>query len=451
MVWKPSDVYQVNKEYALLKEANGLWRGVCEFNLDPKGLGRIKVRIPAIHGAAYGGAANLDSTADQATSGGGVSIKGLSWAWPCTKGSGGVLDSGEYDIPLIGAGVWIMFEQGDPNYPVWVGTWPAIPEEEQEANTISGWNIPDVPTSMGKWMQEPGLSTPKETHEQTNNDPQVRVLAKTPKGATILAIDTDSAETLMIIDRAGQMIEMYSPVTATKNEGNGAQRGLKTARDEDSLDPSTYCTDDNAYIRIIDTSYKNNQWVGQFLKLSAKKDSQVVRLHGAAGHDIYLDSTKDAERIVIKDNKGNFIYIDKDSNLKIKVKEDQKITVEGNVVMDVQGDCTYKTKGTYEIDCENFIVKAKTNLTLSGKTASLKTDGLKISSANSMELAGGSLKLGSKDGIALSCPGAASIAAATVDFVQGGSAPTPDSPDSPAEPEDPAGEVTIPPETFPIG
>jgi uncharacterized protein involved in type VI secretion and phage assembly len=28
---------------------------------------------------------------------------------------------GAYFIPQIGSGVWVEFEQGDPDYPVWVG------------------------------------------------------------------------------------------------------------------------------------------------------------------------------------------------------------------------------------------------------------------------------------------------------------------------------------------
>ena len=27
-------------------------------------------------------------------------------------------------LPLIGSGVWVEFEQGDPDYPIWVGCFP---------------------------------------------------------------------------------------------------------------------------------------------------------------------------------------------------------------------------------------------------------------------------------------------------------------------------------------
>ena len=38
---------------------------------------------------------------------------------PCLPGAG--INTGVFTVPQIGAGVWIEFEQGDPDYPIWVG------------------------------------------------------------------------------------------------------------------------------------------------------------------------------------------------------------------------------------------------------------------------------------------------------------------------------------------
>jgi uncharacterized protein involved in type VI secretion and phage assembly len=44
------------------------------------------------------------------------------WAKPCMPLAGATgLAMGTYFVPPIGAGVWVEFEQGDPNRPVWVG------------------------------------------------------------------------------------------------------------------------------------------------------------------------------------------------------------------------------------------------------------------------------------------------------------------------------------------
>lgn len=41
------------------------------------------------------------------------------WALPCVPIAG--KQEGTFMIPQIGAKVWIEFEQGDPDYPIWVG------------------------------------------------------------------------------------------------------------------------------------------------------------------------------------------------------------------------------------------------------------------------------------------------------------------------------------------
>ncbi|HLM66581.1 MAG TPA: phage baseplate assembly protein V [Longimicrobium sp.] len=73
----------------------GKYRGRVESNLDPELMGRIQVSCPAVPGLRLG------------------------WAMPCVPFAGpGV---GWFAIPPIGADVWVEFEGGDPNYPIWAG------------------------------------------------------------------------------------------------------------------------------------------------------------------------------------------------------------------------------------------------------------------------------------------------------------------------------------------
>jgi hypothetical protein len=73
----------------------GKYRGRVESNLDPELMGRIQVSCPAVPGLRLG------------------------WAMPCVPYAGpGV---GWFAIPPIGADVWVEFEGGDPNYPIWAG------------------------------------------------------------------------------------------------------------------------------------------------------------------------------------------------------------------------------------------------------------------------------------------------------------------------------------------
>ena len=86
----------------------GKYRGKVENNIDPLQTGRIQVSVPTVLGDGR-----------------------MSWAMPCVPYAGpGV---GFFAIPPVGANVWVEFEGGDPDYPIWsgcfwgVGEVPAVP------------------------------------------------------------------------------------------------------------------------------------------------------------------------------------------------------------------------------------------------------------------------------------------------------------------------------------
>lgn len=82
----------------------GKYRGFVSDNADPENRGRLRLRIPAALG-------------DDVVSG---------WALPCAP-YGGASGVGFFYIPDKDAGVWVEFEQGQLDYPVWVGTFWAKP------------------------------------------------------------------------------------------------------------------------------------------------------------------------------------------------------------------------------------------------------------------------------------------------------------------------------------
>jgi len=76
----------------------GKYRGTVVNNTDPMRMGRLQAQVPDVLG---------DTPS--------------SWAMPCLPVAGPQM--GQYVVPPVGAGVWIEFEQGDQNYPVWTGCW----------------------------------------------------------------------------------------------------------------------------------------------------------------------------------------------------------------------------------------------------------------------------------------------------------------------------------------
>jgi uncharacterized protein involved in type VI secretion and phage assembly len=77
----------------------GKYRGMVLNNVDPMQMGRLMVQVPDISGL-------IPST----------------WAMPCFPVTGKQM--GLWVLPVIGSGVWVEFEQGDPDYPIWVGCFP---------------------------------------------------------------------------------------------------------------------------------------------------------------------------------------------------------------------------------------------------------------------------------------------------------------------------------------
>lgn len=74
----------------------GKYRGEVTNPIDPEGRGRIQVRVPDVLGSG-----------------------GLNWAMPCMPWGGDGI--GFFAVPPIGARVWVEFEAGDPDYPIWAG------------------------------------------------------------------------------------------------------------------------------------------------------------------------------------------------------------------------------------------------------------------------------------------------------------------------------------------
>ena len=77
----------------------GKHRGVVLNNRDPEQQGRLLVQVPDVLG-----------------------LTPSAWAEPCVPLAGPIgSQMGVYWVPPIGTQVWIEFERGDPDYPIWVG------------------------------------------------------------------------------------------------------------------------------------------------------------------------------------------------------------------------------------------------------------------------------------------------------------------------------------------
>jgi uncharacterized protein involved in type VI secretion and phage assembly len=141
----------------------GKYRGIVTDINDPLMIGRIRARVPDVMGDDESG-----------------------WAMPCAPFGGNSM--GFFALPSTGGGVWIEFEHGDPDYPIWSGCW---------------WgSVAEMP---------PILLAP----------PYKKMMIKTEGGTTIILDDTPGIGGITLETSAGQKIVMNS-INIEITNGQGA-------------------------------------------------------------------------------------------------------------------------------------------------------------------------------------------------------------------------------------
>jgi uncharacterized protein involved in type VI secretion and phage assembly len=117
----------------------GKYRGTVVNNIDPLQTGRIMAQVSDVTGPGPS-----------------------SWAMPSFPVAG--IQMGAWMIPPIGAGVWVEYEQGDPDHPIWTGCWfgsaaevpatalaapPGVPHLVLQTTLQNSLIISDVPGPTG--------------------------------------------------------------------------------------------------------------------------------------------------------------------------------------------------------------------------------------------------------------------------------------------------------------
>ena len=101
------------------KKFYGKFRGTVLNNIDPMQLGRLMVQVPDV-----------------------LNISISSRAMPCFPFTGKQM--GMWALPQIGTGVWVEFEQGDPDYPIWSGCWYGIAAEPPALALAAPPGVPNI-------------------------------------------------------------------------------------------------------------------------------------------------------------------------------------------------------------------------------------------------------------------------------------------------------------------
>lgn len=157
----------------------GKHRGMVMSNIDPMQMGRLMVQVPDVTSLAPG-----------------------SWAMPCVPIAG--IQNGMFAMPLIGSGVWIEYEQGDPDYPIWVGCfWGSAAE------------IPALARLTPPVLSAITLQTPLQNGITISDlpGPTGGIMIKSATGATLIVNDTG----IYIQNGKGASLVMVGPSVTINN------------------------------------------------------------------------------------------------------------------------------------------------------------------------------------------------------------------------------------------
>jgi uncharacterized protein involved in type VI secretion and phage assembly len=157
----------------------GKYRGTVTDMQDPLNMGRIKAKVP-------------DAMGDQETG----------WATPCVPFAGKGM--GFFALPSVGAGVWMEFEHGDPDLPIWTG---------------------------GYW------GTTVELPPQLLAPPYQKLVIKTAGGNSITLDDTPGVGGIILETAGGQKISMTAlGIEINNGVASIVMRGLQIVLNDGALE-----------------------------------------------------------------------------------------------------------------------------------------------------------------------------------------------------------------------
>jgi len=234
----------------------GKYPGFVADNADPQKRGRLRLQIPDVLGPEV--------------------ISG--WAEPCFAYGGGP-DYGHFSIPPVSksadgkaytTGVWVEFRAGDPQFPIWVGTFFGAPGGTSEA---------------------PG--------DDAASDVDVHVM-RSHAGHGLVMVDITGSERLELRDAAGQKLTFSAPLKAqAKRDAQGA----KTTETADIDYPNT--TGNTATVTLTDLA-------GNQVELDATQAVPTVTIKnktrdGSVTQTIVMSGAGADAKITITDNNQNVI------------------------------------------------------------------------------------------------------------------------------------------------
>jgi hypothetical protein len=194
-----------------MKTFFGKYRGKVEQNKDPEGLGRLLVSCPSVMGEA------------------------TNWAMPSVPYAGKSV--GWFALPPVKANVWVEFEEGNIDYPIWAGCFwdkgevpakPAIPELKVWQTEHATLTLDDRSKAGGATLRlkSPAVSVPI-------------TISATSDGVTIKLANTTLALTKSAVEiklPPGELKFASGGATLKHGKAEISLQGLKVAINKGALE-----------------------------------------------------------------------------------------------------------------------------------------------------------------------------------------------------------------------
>lgn len=160
----------------------GKYRATVINNVDPELRGRLMLMIPDV-----------------------LNLIPSTWAEACAPLAGPTgPPMGIYAVPPIGAGVWVEFENGDPDYPIWVGCRWGSPSD---VPPLAHAGLPVAPNIVIQSLAQNSIIV------SDLPGPVGGIILKSLTGASIIVNDTG----IYIQNGKGAMINMVGPAVTINN------------------------------------------------------------------------------------------------------------------------------------------------------------------------------------------------------------------------------------------
>lgn len=208
-------------------------------NGDPLQIGRVKIRVPLVHGLK-------DSEA------GIVSDDDLPWALPCGLPAGGTQESGATSwIPVVGDQVWVRFLDGELDKPLWEWGNQNIRQKQRSIHSYEEDGSASRRLVMSRYGNSVEIApdkvtvTTKEGYqirlESSESESGGQAILVTPKGQSLRLNDTSQTAVLQALDA--------SVISAKKVIVNAPTSALvKTTRFTLMVGTSTVTLQDNSIL-----------------------------------------------------------------------------------------------------------------------------------------------------------------------------------------------------------